>query len=468
MATTRLTKTFSSAGTRTKYTISVWVKRSQLGEALAIMGAGTSSNNYDVISFDSSDHLYWHGYSNNGANFDYNLITTRKFRDTSGWLHIVCAFDSTQGTSSNRQKIYINGVQETAFSTETYSSVNYAGYFFNNIAHGIGTDIGNGTKYFNGLMSHFHGVDGTAYAASTFGSTDSTTGEWKINTSPSITMGTNGFTILKDGNTITDQSSNSNDFTLGGGTLTKTEDSPSNVFNVWNRNFLTRHHNESTSVPGMLQNGNTTFNSTANAFFGYKAGTLGATSGKWYWECKIIDNGRFYAGICMPNVVQGINTPWYDSTTYSAIATNYNGAVTGRFVSGSTYDEYASGNSLPNNTIVGFALDMDNQAFYIHKNGTYFASGDPTSGSSRTGSVIEQTGFQSNVRANYLGSGEFVSPFVGDPSSSGTHHSEFNFGNGYFGTSAVSSAGTNASGIGIFEYDVPSGYTALSTKGLNL
>ena len=43
-----------------------------------------------------------------------------------------------------------------------------------------------------------------------------------------------------------------------------------------------------------------------------------------------------------------------------------------------------------------------------------------------------------------------------------------NFGNGYFGTTAVSSAGTNASNNGIFEYDVPTGYTALSTKGLNL
>jgi hypothetical protein len=43
-----------------------------------------------------------------------------------------------------------------------------------------------------------------------------------------------------------------------------------------------------------------------------------------------------------------------------------------------------------------------------------------------------------------------------------------NFGNGYFNTTAVSSAGTNASGNGIFEYDVPTGYTALSTKGLNL
>ena len=43
----------------------------------------------------------------------------------------------------------------------------------------------------------------------------------------------------------------------------------------------------------------------------------------------------------------------------------------------------------------------------------------------------------------------------------------WNFGNGYFATTVVSSAGTNASGNGIFEYDVPTGYTALSTNGLN-
>ena len=45
---------------------------------------------------------------------------------------------------------------------------------------------------------------------------------------------------------------------------------------------------------------------------------------------------------------------------------------------------------------------------------------------------------------------------------------EFNFGDGIFATSAVSSAGANASGNGIFEYNVPTGFTALSTKGLNL
>ena len=67
-------------------------------------------------------------------------------------------------------------------------------------------------------LSHVHLIDGYAYPASAFGSTDSTTGEWKINTSPSVTYGTNGYFILKDGNSVTDQSGNSNNFTVAGGT----------------------------------------------------------------------------------------------------------------------------------------------------------------------------------------------------------------------------------------------------------
>ena len=56
---------------------------------------------------------------------------------------------------------------------------------------------------------------------------------------------------------------------------------------------------------------------------------------------------------------------------------------------------------------------------------------------------------------------------VGDWHSSSTATWQCNFGNGFFGTTAISSEGTNASGIGKFEFDVPTGYTALSTKGLN-
>ena len=96
-----------------------------------------------------------------------------------------------------------------------------------------GRNLGGNGNYFDGSISHFHFIDGTAYDATAFGEYDAN-GVWKIKTSPSVTYGTNGFFILKDGNSVTDQSGNSNNFTVGGGTLTKTEDSPSNVFATMN------------------------------------------------------------------------------------------------------------------------------------------------------------------------------------------------------------------------------------------
>jgi hypothetical protein len=111
------------------------------------------------------------------------------------------------------------------------------------------------------------------------------------------------------------------------------------------------------------------------------------------------------------------------------------------------------GNSWTTNDIVGVAMDLDNSKLYFSKNGTWQNSGVPTSGSTGTGAISIASGY------TYL------------PTFSQYYGSEFfslNFGNGSFKGTAVSSAGTNASGNGIFEYDVPTGYTALSTKGLNL
>ena len=80
-------------------------------------------------------------------------------------------------------------------------------------------------------MSHIIQTDGYCYDASTFGQTDGSTGEWSINPNPTIAnYGTNGYWILKDGNSVTDQSPNTNNFTVATGTLTKSEDNPSNVF----------------------------------------------------------------------------------------------------------------------------------------------------------------------------------------------------------------------------------------------
>jgi hypothetical protein len=286
-------------------------------------------------------------------------------------------------------------------------------------------------------MSHIHLIDGTAYDPTAFGEYDAN-GVWKIIVEPSVTYGTNGFFILKDGNSVTDQSGNGNNFTVGGGTLTNTEDSPSNVFATGNP------LDTKVSFAPVFSNGNNTISGGGSGTGDRSCrGTLGFASGKFYWEIKYTSNSTgnsAWTGILNPE------EPLVDGNTQSTQTTNsvlfrLNGGELRK--NGSLIATY-SGDV---NDIFGFAYDLDAGTLKIHKNGTYFNSGN---------AVV--TSISADTYLPYFAPNSGSSYVIMNP----------NFGNGYFGTTAVSSAGTNASGIGIFEYDVPTGYTALSTKGLNL
>ena len=442
MANTYIKRDLSVSETIYKYTWSAWVKRSNVSAHNTIFKSRADGNNW-VQCFFESETLYLQSYKNGG--YHYNFRTNRRFRDTNAWYHIFLNVDSSQSTASDRVKIYVNGELETSFSTSTNNLSNGDSLMFNLSDSGTGHTIGswNTSNYLDGVLSHVHYSSGYSYAPTVFGSTDSTTGEWKINTSPSFTLGGNGYTVLKDGNTITDQSSNSNDFTLGAGTLTKTEDCPSNVFATLN------------PLAGncTFSNGNNTWVGTSSGYE-HSSATLGASLGKYYWEVK--PNGACGA--------MGITDPTWQfnrrgSIVYASSSQAYIYEGNG-YVSHDSYGDIANNYSnYGSSDIIGIALDLDNNKLYFSKNGTYENSGVPTSGSTGTGAISIQA-------PSTLFTG-FYTPLVADLCGSSTGGGDCNFGNGYFGTTAVASAGTNASGIGIFEYDVPTGYTALSTKGLN-
>jgi len=456
MASTSLTRTSGTSTNVDKCTFSAWVKRGNLSDSDHIlMGQYTDANNRAKILISENFLTY---FEKTGGSTTANVKTTRKFRDTSAWYHIVVAFDSTQGTAADRIKFYVNGVQETALSHTDYVSQN--GNIRVNESSApifIGQD-GNSGYYFDGSMSHVHFCDGTALAPTVFGSTDSTTGEWKINTSPSFTLGTNGFTILKDGNTITDQSANSNDFSLSSGTLTKTEDCPSNVFATWNPLWRSRFDND-----GAFVNGNTkvTFqNGDTNR--GYGISTIGVTKGKYYWEVKQITDDQEFIGVADANFIAGLSDTFNTQNPSRAIGMKgTNGNLYYNTTSNSSYHN----TNVPANAIISIALDMDNYLMWYGINGTWLnnATASEIANGTATNDVTTAIGTK-----NIINNGEPIFPMVECESTIGQAGFEANFGNGYFGTTAVSSAGTNASGIGIFEYDVPTGYTALSTKGLNL
>ena len=443
MASTYLTRTLGTSTNVYKGTVSHWIKRSGLGSmgTFAAWNNGVSDTNRAYLNL-YNDTIYFYDEANSVV-----IQTNRLFRDTSAWYHIVVAWDTSQGTVADRIKIYVNGVQETSFATANYPSVNSTLQFnTSGRTFGLGSYANSGAAagFFDGSISHFNFIDGQSYDASYFGETDATTGEWKIKTSPSVTYGTNGFFILKDGNSVTDQSGNSNNFTVGGGTLTKTEDNPSNVFATLN--VL----DSALGYTGVPINGNLTINGSANDR-GLR-GTLGASSGKYYWEIKMNEKGNI-PGVARADAIITFDaniTPGYWSIQSSGTGSDMKSYINGTPDTTNALQGYADG------TIVGIALDMDNGKVYYSYDGVFKGlnnnTSDPVNQTNPTFTGIPNT---------------FMLPWI-EHRSSTANGSQFNFGNGYFGTTAVSSAGTNASGNGIFEYDVPTGYTALSTKGLNL
>ena len=169
-----LTKSISSTSSVTKSTYSAWVKRSELGRNQHINYV-ESGGRYSEIYFNTSDQiLIFHYHS---ASTQAHLVTSRVFRDVSAWYHIVVAFDSTQGTASNRIKLYVNGVQETSFGTETYPSSS-ADLAFNTSGqtHNIGNANLSASLSLDGYLTEVCWIDGQQLDPTSFGEFDEDTG----------------------------------------------------------------------------------------------------------------------------------------------------------------------------------------------------------------------------------------------------------------------------------------------------
>ena len=435
MASTFLSRTMGTSTSELKHTCSMWLKRTGIGSEQFVWMNREDGSNRTYFRFNATDTI---SFKNEGGS-SVDLQTTQKFKDVGAWYNIVIAIDTTQATSSNRVKIYINGVQITSFSDETYPSQN-AIFSFNNVCS-IGSN-GASSLYFDGLITHINIVDGTQELPTAFGEIDSTSGIWTAKTTPSVTYGNNGFFLKMENASAmgTDSSGNSNTFTVSG-SLTKNQDTPANNFATWNP--LVQQ-----SSGFVLSNGNTTADNTNDTWRSVYS-TLAPSVGKYYFECKIVNQlqtPRSIIGVC--STAQASNSSarlGYEGTNAYAYGSD------GNKINNGTNTSY--GNTFATGDIISCGLDLDNGKIYFGKNGTWQNSGDPTSGSTGTGSAFNVT------------LGEFY--YFGSASYGNEGIISINSGNGYFQTTPVSSAGTNASGNGIFEYDVPTGYTALSTEGLN-
>ena len=439
MANTYLTKTLGTPTNNKRWTFSAWVKKSHVGSDInTLFGAGGSNSNFGSIWVNYSNGMIQFHSATSGGQTGGSVRLLNKLRDVAAWYHIVVSFDSANSTAADRVKIYINGIRGTNFDgTPDYPNLNIASFINSNIAHTVGKDSYRSAGYYNGSASHIHFIDGTVYAASSFGSTDSTTGEWTINTAPNVTYGNNGFAILKDGNTITDQSPNSNNFSLGGGAVTTIKDCPDNNFATMNPADVTK--GAGTTV---YTNGNTTV-SISNTARNASRSSLAFTAGKFYAECKVISVGGdvrigvmgIDGTVAQPVIFASNTNPYYFEYGYSYRTSG---------VKENNNNQSSYGASYGNGDIIGVAFNATNGSITFYKNG-----------------ASQGVAF-SSLNSNYW---VFYCTLLSSASVS------WNFGNGFFGTTAITTNSGNgyagADGKSKFNYAVPSAHSALSTKGLN-
>ena len=441
MASTILSRTPGVAGNRRKWTFSTWVKLGDVSGSRTLFGSYSSSGNYNQIWFQDGDFRFDQYTSSSSVG---TLITDRKFKDPAAWYNIVCVWDSDNAAAGDRMKLYVNGVEETSFSQDT-NPAQYLDSYVNSTSYSLEVGGMNAGEYFDGIMAHTHFADGQAYAPTVFGETDSTSGIWIAKTSPSVTYGTNGFFLkYASGALGTDSSGEGNTMAVSG-TMTTTKDTPDNNFCMMNplNNYL---------FNGTYSNGN---NTVATDVKCWNSTTLGMTTGKWYWETKIVsatsgeDWTVGFAGITATGATDdGGSTEGTDVFHYRATGAVWNNGSTSL-----TTTSYTTGD------IISIALDLTNNKWYVGKNGTWLNSGDPTSGATGTGAVGSPTAAASTSIGAYFPSVSYL-----NASQSGTFST--NFGNGYFGTTSTGTAEADDAGIGVFKYDVPAGYYALCTNNL--
>ena len=372
MATTYLSHTMSTPTARTKSTISAWVKKTSEGANSTIFGGGDAATDCAFLNFNASDKLFLQSATSDSA--DWGITTDAVFRDPSAWYHVVAKIDTTQSTSTDRVKIYVNGNLQTV--TGSYPSQNYDMQWSRDGEVQLVGKYPSTGIYFNGSMAHVHFTDGYAYDASTFGETDSTTGIWVSKTNPSVTYGTNGFFLKfeNSGAMGTDSSGQSNTFSVSG-TLTQNVDTPSN-------NFASGLSIANGADNLTLTNANNTmYDTDSNWRSGF--GSIGPSSGKWYFEVKMVGaSSNVWIGIMDPSQMNGL-------MNYKFMEQNRGYGYSAGGEKGNNSSTTASwGASYAQNDIVGVAMDLDNNKIYFSKIGTWQDSGDPTSGSTGTGSRI--------------------------------------------------------------------------------
>ena len=419
--------TYATSARKKTFSFSVWFKISELGVQRTIWS--TAANGYLLLQADGE--LKW---QQSYASSVKVLQTNRVLRDTSAWYNVIVAVDTTQSTEANRQRIYINGVEETSFSTSTYPSQNDEADNVYESFHSLGA-YNASSIFWSGYMCDVAFISDAQITPSDVGEFDSSSGIWKPK-SYSGGSAPSYFLEFKDSSDLGSATGLDAD-TLNN--ITAADQSTDTCTN----NFCTLNPlvNFKYTTNGITE-GATEFGDNTGGGVGGAFGTFAVTKGKWYWEVKLTQQNAHYIGISA--VDDGDNVfastdPQDENSSFvfniSVARIEYVNSGTKSYGSADAFTDFHSAGD-----IIGIALNMDDNQISIYGNGT----------------------LQSGVANSsiYDAANKMVVPFHG------TINDECQYNFGGYSAWTPSSAVNDANGYGTFEYSPPSGYYSLCSKNL--
>ncbi len=433
-----------------KWTFSCWIKRGKVrtGASQKILNAYINGNGYHMIQISggsTADRIVHYDHDTSVTPADTGETTDQDYFDVSAWYHIVVIYDSDNASANNRSKLFVNGAEPAANITNPGDGAN--SIINTAIAHQLGA-VQSPAQYFDGYMAEVLFFDGQAYDADELGEYDSDSPSiWKPKDPSGLTFsGTNSFWLnFQDSADLgKDVSGQGNHFTeVNFAAKDQSDDTPTLNYPTLNPLVLGSY---ATLTEGNLHlNGNTASD----------GGSCYATiafpkSGKWYLEEKMTDT----TGQMPESGIQNdAETSAFQTTLNTSSGMPYKTNGSSINCSGNIMVDGSSAHSIDSiadGAIKQFAIDMDNGAIYYGLNNTWYNSGDPESGSSRTGAIDTWT------------AGTRESTWYGTTGYNGSD-SETNFGSPSYENS---SDAADANGYGAFEYAPPSGYYALNSKNI--
>ena len=426
-----MNRTFGTPTLATKYTFSLWVKRSTITARQQFF----KTSGYMYFEFQADDKLH---YIDQGTGGD--LVTSRLFKDPSAWYHICLRVDNTLGTADDRHKIYVNGTQETSFDDRTNPTQNNSGYAFKaDTASYVGSNEST-NLYFDGYIAEFVGIDGLALAPTSFGEFDEDSPTiWKPIDVSGLTFGTNGFYLdFEDSANLGNDANGGTDLTeVNLAATDQATDTP--TLNYMTLNPLAAGVGDVARIPTFSE-GNTKFTAAGSNTYYQAISTFGVAVGKWYFEVKVasdqdLDKLRVGYWNIDKTVASGEIQDVSDANSHVFYMNKDGGEM--RLNTTPTTADYGT---FADDELMGVAIDMDAQTITILKANSVIVNAYDYSGGIAAGTVLTPA-------------------FMGYDDTA----FQVNFGNPH---EANSSDAADENGYGAFEFAPPSGYLAFNSANL--